>query len=285
MDFSQYFWPVPSRLDELSGGVDLHRQGTVLETFLVNSLQALTVTFFLPGPLTLIEEPDTFFWGSDIFSRATRWLLVNTGTTFNLVLPLLLLLFGLALVVVFFSALGVGGLSSLGLLDRTEQAGTSMIQSAATNTENMVERAGQASRNLVRQALSYLGLATDEQTQDAQLLVKENLVDDKKVEEEVDEEEDEEDGEADEEQEEDESLDFLQNFPNFYSMAADIMNQLDGQIPEVLLTRNSSVIDAVGVTTEASQLNSTNSTTKLPVEAYDPATLLRRLETGIAGYL
>ena len=40
---------------------------------------------------------DTFFWGSDIFSRATRWLLVNTGTTFNLVLPLLLLLFGLAL--------------------------------------------------------------------------------------------------------------------------------------------------------------------------------------------
>ena len=100
---------------------------------------------------------DTFFWGSDIFSRATRWLLVNTGTTFNLVLPLLLLLFGLALgqshsqnfllhffliqtlsteprwlpsisVVVFFSALGVGGLSSLGLLDRTEQAGTSMIQ-------------------------------------------------------------------------------------------------------------------------------------------------------------
>ena len=83
-------------------------------------------------------------------------------------------------------------------------------------------------------ALSYLGLATDVQTQDAQLLVKENLVDDKKVEEDVDEEEDEEDGEADEEQEEDESLDFLQNFPNFYSMAADIMNQLDGQIPEVL---------------------------------------------------
>ena len=85
--------------------------------------QALTVTFFLPGPLTLVEEPgtlfkywtenyfnfknqpvfflisiaDTFFWGSDIFSRAARWLLVNTGTTFNLVLPLLLILFGLAL--------------------------------------------------------------------------------------------------------------------------------------------------------------------------------------------
>ena len=50
-----------------------------------------------------------------------------------------------------------------------------------------------------------------------------------------DEEGDEEDGESDqkEEEEEDESLDFLQNFPNFYSMAADIMNQLDGQIPEV----------------------------------------------------
>ena len=65
--------------------------------------------------------------------------------------------------------------------------------------------------------------------------MKENLVDDKKVEEEVDEEGDEEDGESDqkEEEEEDESLDFLQNFPNFYSMAADIMNQLDGQIPEV----------------------------------------------------
>ena len=72
--------------------------------------------------------------------------------------------------VAFFSALGVGGLSSLGLLDRTEQAGTSMLQvkfiqmqklkegvlrkslqSAATNTEIVIERAGQASRNLVRQ--------------------------------------------------------------------------------------------------------------------------------------
>ena len=146
---------------------------------------------------------DTFFWGSDIISRATRWLLINTGTTFNLLLPLLLILLGLALgqihssnylsclllikflyflfsifvvmtfcnlVVAFFSALGVGGLSSLGMLDRTEQAGTSMLQvkfscnektkgrrftkslqSAATNTENILERAGQASRNLVRQ--------------------------------------------------------------------------------------------------------------------------------------
>ena len=65
--------------------------------------------------------------------------------------------------------------------------------------------------------------------------MKENLVDDKKVVEDVDGDE-EEDGEADEEEEEekDESLDFLQNFPNFYSMAADIMNQLDGNIPEVL---------------------------------------------------
>ena len=72
--------------------------------------------------------------------------------------------------------------------------------------------------------LSYLGLATDVQTQDDQLLVKENLVDDKKVEEE----------EPDDEEEDGEN-DFLQNFPNFYSMAADIMNQLDGQIPEVIL--------------------------------------------------
>ena len=65
--------------------------------------------------------------------------------------------------------------------------------------------------------------------------MKENLVDDKKVEHEVDEDE-EEDGEEDEEEhveEGDDSLDFLQNFPNFYSMAADIMNQLDGEIPEV----------------------------------------------------
>ena len=127
------------------------------------------------------------------------------------------------------------------------------LQSAATNTENIVDRAGQATRNLARQGqhldnmftlqyyhiifsvLSYLGLATDVQTQDHQLLVKENLVDDKKVVEELDGDE-EEDGEADEEEEEekDESLDFLQNFPNFYSMAADIMNQLDGNIPEVL---------------------------------------------------
>ena len=37
MDFSQYFWSVPSRLDELSGGIQ--RQETFLETFLVNSLQ------------------------------------------------------------------------------------------------------------------------------------------------------------------------------------------------------------------------------------------------------
>ena len=129
-----------------------------------NYSQALTFTFFLPGPLTLVEEPgtlaweslfqmkiyrwikmktqvsagmllcapksklwasewqshvlscpmtvpgqlkiqstwlvsisDTFFWGSDIISRTTRWLLVNTGTTFNLLLPLLLVLLGLGL--------------------------------------------------------------------------------------------------------------------------------------------------------------------------------------------
>ena len=85
--------------------------------------------------------------------------------------------------------------------------------------------------------LSYLGLATDVQTQDDQLLVKENLVDDKKVEEVDDEGEDEEaddEEEEEEEEEEDDSLDFLQSFPNFYSMAADIMNQLDGKIPEVI---------------------------------------------------
>ena len=62
--------------------------------------------------------------------------------------------------------------------------------------------------------------------------MKENLVDDKKVEEEEEEPDDE---------EEDGENDFLQNFPNFYSMAADIMNQLDGQIPEVILRFKSCV--------------------------------------------
>ena len=61
--------------------------------------------------------------------------------------------------------------------------------------------------------------------------MKENLVDDKKVEEE----------EPDDEEEDGEN-DFLQNFPNFYSMAADIMNQLDGQIPEVILKFKSCVM-------------------------------------------
>ena len=81
--------------------------------------------------------------------------------------------------------------------------------------------------------LSYVGLARDVQTQDDQLLVKENLVDDKKVEE-VDDEGEDEEADDEEEEEEDDSLDFLQSFPNFYSMAADIMNQLDGKIPEVI---------------------------------------------------
>ena len=79
-----------------------------------------------------------------------------------------------------------------------------------------------------------MGLATDVQTQDDQLLVKENLVDDKKVEEVDDEGEDEEADDEEEEEDEDDGLDFLQSFPNFYSMAADIMNQLDGKIPEVI---------------------------------------------------
>ena len=194
MDFSQYFWSVPSRLDELSGGIQ--RQETFLETFLVNSLQVeiqklnsynkkhdpvalylilnlvlncitscrCTIIYRLshlpssfldplhlwrsqvplhgslffkwiyiggwkwrnkcapksklwasewqshvlscpktvPGQLKiqstwLVSISDTFFWGSDIISRTTRWLLVNTGTTFNLLLPLLLILLGLGL--------------------------------------------------------------------------------------------------------------------------------------------------------------------------------------------
>merc|ERR1712223_270846 len=284
MDFSQYFWPVPSRHDHLAG--TLQRQESLLETFIANSLHALTVTFFLPGPLTILEEPDTFFWGNDIISRTTRWLLLNTGTTFNLLLPLFLVIFGLLLVVAFFSALGVGGLSSLGLLDRTEEAGTSMIQSATSNTETILERAGQATRSLVRQALSYLGLATEVQTQDDQLLVDHSLVDDGVEEDEEDEKEDEEEDGVDEKlEEEEDNLDFLQNFPNFYTMAADMMNQLNGDIPEVLLTRNSSVIAANFTAEVDNQPNSTTSKPELPVEAYDPATLLRRLDLGIAGYI
>ena len=46
---------------------------------------------------TLFPKKDTFFWGNDIISRTTRWLLLNTGTTFNLLLPLFLVIFGLLL--------------------------------------------------------------------------------------------------------------------------------------------------------------------------------------------
>ena len=88
-------------------------------------------------------------------------------------------------------------------------------------------------------ALSYLGLATEVQTQDDQLLVDHSLVDDDGVEEEEEDEkedEEEEDGEDEKLEEEEDNLDFLQNFPNFYSMAADMMNQLNGDIPEVRLS-------------------------------------------------
>ena len=48
MDFSQYFWSVPSRLDELSGGhLQVQRQETLLETFLVNSLQVEVQSCFI----------------------------------------------------------------------------------------------------------------------------------------------------------------------------------------------------------------------------------------------
>ena len=84
-----------------------------------------------------------------------------------------------------------------------------------------------------------MGLATEVQTQDDHLLVDHNLVDDG-VEEEDDENEkkdkEEEDGKDEKLEEEEDNLDFLQNFPNFYSMAADMMNQLNGDIPEVMLS-------------------------------------------------
>ena len=74
------------------------------------------------------------------------------------------------------------------------------------------------------------------QTQDDQLLVDHSLVDDGVEEDEKDEKEDEEEDGVDEKlEEEEDNLDFLQNFPNFYTMAADMMNQLNGDIPEVML--------------------------------------------------
>ena len=80
-------------------------------------------------------------------------------------------------------------------------------------------------------------MATEVQTQDDQLLVDHSLVDDG-VEEEEDEKEDEEEEDGEDEKLEG-NLDFLQNFPNFYSMAADMMNQLNGDIPEVMLFHKS----------------------------------------------
>merc|ERR1712117_730243 len=108
-----------------------------------------------------------------------------------------------------------------------------------------------------------MGLATEVQTQDDQLLVDQSLVNDDVEEEEEDEKKDEEDegGEDEKLEEEEDNLDFLQNFPNFYTMAADMMNQLNRDIPEVLLTRNSSVI-AANFTAEAD--NQPNSTTSKP---------------------
>ena len=93
-------------------------------------------------------------------------------------------------------------------------------------------------KNETISALSYLGLATEVQTQDDQLLVDHSLVDDGvEMDNEDEKEDDEEEGGEDENLEEEEgNLDFLQNFPNFYSMAADMMNQLNGDIPEVMLS-------------------------------------------------
>ena len=84
-------------------------------------------------------------------------------------------------------------------------------------------------------------MATEVQTQDDQLLVDHSLVDDGVEEDEEDEKEDEEeeDGEEEKLEEEEDNLDFLQNFPNFYTMAADMMNQLNGDIPEVRLSHKS----------------------------------------------
>ena len=82
-------------------------------------------------------------------------------------------------------------------------------------------------------------MATEVQTQDDQLLMVDHSLDDDGVEEEEEDEkedEEEEDGEDDKLEDEGDNLDFLQNFPNFYTMAADMMNQLNRDIPEVMLS-------------------------------------------------
>ena len=39
-----------------------------------NYSQALTFTFFLPGPLTLVEEPGTLAWESLFQMKIYRWI-------------------------------------------------------------------------------------------------------------------------------------------------------------------------------------------------------------------
>ena len=86
--------------------------------------------------------------------------------------------------------------------------------------------------------LSYVGLASEPQIQDVNIR-KEESKDDQQ--EDVKEEEDgetqqesdqDEEGQPSEE-EELESDNFMDNFPNFYSMAADLMDRMDMGIPQV----------------------------------------------------
>ena len=84
-----------------------------------------------------------------------------------------------------------------------------------------------------------MGLASEPQIQDVNILLgeeeaKDDQVEDVKEEEhgEAQESDQDEEGQPSEE-EESESDNFMDNFPNFYSMAADLMDRVDMVIPQV----------------------------------------------------
>ena len=84
-----------------------------------------------------------------------------------------------------------------------------------------------------------MGLSSEPQIQDVNILLGEEEAKDDQVDD-VKKEEDEETQESDQdeegqpsEEEESESDNFMDNFPNFYSMAADLMDRVDVVIPQV----------------------------------------------------
>ena len=88
--------------------------------------------------------------------------------------------------------------------------------------------------------LSYVGLASEPQIQDVNILLEDEEAKDSKQEDVKEEEDEETQQESDQdeegqpsEEEESESDNFMDNFPNFYSMAADLMDRMDMAIPQV----------------------------------------------------